>query len=187
VFGGSQGAKALNSAMLDGLTCLVSKLPALTITHQTGEAEYQRVSEAYRRAGVQAEVVPFLYDMPKALRAADLVVARAGAMTIAELTACGKAAILIPLPSAIYDHQMKNARAMESAGGAMVIPQQELTGALLSRSIAALLQDGPRLTRMREASWRMRRTDAAEVIVHECYDLMGVTHDGNRNLGAAGG
>jgi len=186
VFGGSQGAKAINSAILEGLTLLVARLPGLGITHQTGEADYERVSEAYRRAGVQAEVMPFLYDMPKALLAADLVVARAGAMTIAELTACGKPAILIPLPTAIYGHQMKNARAMESAGGAMVLPQPELAGSRLSEAIAALLQDAERLRTMAESSRRMRRIDAAEVIVRECYDLMGGTHDRHRTIGATG-
>jgi UDP-N-acetylglucosamine--N-acetylmuramyl-(pentapeptide) pyrophosphoryl-undecaprenol N-acetylglucosamine transferase len=186
VFGGSQGAQAINSAVIEGLASLAAGLPGLAITHQTGEADHQRVSDAYRRAGIQAEVVPFLYDMPKAIGAADLVVARAGAMTIAELTACGKPAILIPLPTAIYDHQMKNARAMEAAGGAIVLPQAELTGARLSESIAAVLGDEQRLEAMRRGSWGMRRTDAAEVIVRECYDLMGVTHDGNRTVGAAG-
>lgn len=186
IFGGSQGAKAINSAVLEGLAALRAGLPGLTIMHQTGEADVARVREGYRSAGVQAEVVPFLYDMPKALQAADLVVARAGAMTIAELTACGKPAILIPLPTAIYNHQMKNARAMETAGGAIVLPQAELTGARLSESILTVMQDAGRLARMRERSWGMRRIDAAEVIVRECYDLMGVRHDINRTGGAAG-
>lgn len=186
IFGGSQGAKAINSAIIDGLTSLVERLPTLVITHQTGEADYQRVEEAYRRAGITAEVVPFLYDMPRTLRAADLVVARAGAMTIAELTACGKPAILIPLPTAIYDHQTKNAQAMEAAGGAMVFPQADLTGARLSDAIVSLLGNSLRLQTMREHSWGMRRTDAAEVIVRECYDLMGVTHDINRSIGKTG-
>jgi UDP-N-acetylglucosamine--N-acetylmuramyl-(pentapeptide) pyrophosphoryl-undecaprenol N-acetylglucosamine transferase len=186
IFGGSQGAKAINSAVIDGLPAILRRLPGLVIIHQTGEADHQRVSEAYRGAGIQADVVPFLYDMPKALRAADLVVARAGAMTIAELTACGKPAILIPLPTAIYDHQMKNARAMEAAGGAIVLPQAELTGARLADTIAAVVLDPQRLRDMREQSWRMRRTDAADVIVRECYDLMEGTHDINRTVGAAG-
>lgn len=186
IFGGSQGAKAINSAVLDGLAALVERLPGLMITHQTGDADHGRVTEAYRQAGVNAEVVPFLYDMPKALRAADLVVARAGAMTIAELTACGKPAILIPLPTAIYDHQMKNARAMEAAGGAMVLPQADLTGARLTETIVTILQNPQRIQAMRDRSWGMRRTDAGEVIVRECYALMGVTYDINRSVGAAG-
>jgi UDP-N-acetylglucosamine--N-acetylmuramyl-(pentapeptide) pyrophosphoryl-undecaprenol N-acetylglucosamine transferase len=186
VFGGSQGAKAINSAMLEGVASLMERLPGLAITHQTGEADYQRVREAYGRLGVQAEVVPFLYDMPKVLRAADLVVARAGAMTIAELTACGKAAILIPLPTAIYDHQMKNARAMEAAGGATVLPQADLTGSTLSESVSAILLDQQRLQVMSVKSLEMRRINAGEVIVRECYALMGVTYDIDRFVGAAG-
>jgi UDP-N-acetylglucosamine--N-acetylmuramyl-(pentapeptide) pyrophosphoryl-undecaprenol N-acetylglucosamine transferase len=185
IFGGSQGAKAINSAVLDGLVSLVEHIPGLAITHQTGESDHQRVSAAYRKLGVRAEVSPFLYDMPKVLQAADLVVARAGAMTIAELTACGKPAILIPLPTAIYDHQMKNARSMEAAGGATVLPQADLTGARLSELIVAILRDSQRLQTMRTKSWEMRRVDAGEVIVRECYALMGVTHDDNRTVGAA--
>lgn len=186
IFGGSQGAQAINSAVLEGLAPMVARLPNVKITHQTGEADHQRVSEAYRRAGVEAEVVPFIYDMPRALRAADLVVARGGAMTIAELTACGKPAILIPLPTAIYDHQMKNARAMEAAGGAIVLPQGEVTGPRLTEAIAAILENPERMRAMRQNSWAMRRTDAGEAIVRECCALMGVSYDVNRSIGAAG-
>ncbi len=131
IFGGSQGAKAINAAVLEGLAELMTQLPHLTVTHQTGESDHARVAEAYRRAGIESQVVPFLYDMPAALREADLVVARAGAMTVAELTACGKPAILIPLPSAIYDHQTRNAKVMEAAGAAVLLPQSALTGPIL--------------------------------------------------------
>lgn len=186
IFGGSQGAKAINSAVLDGLASLTARMPNLTITHQTGEADYQRVYETYAKLGVKAQVAPFLYDMPAVLRSADLVVARAGAMTIAELTACGKPAILIPLPTAIYDHQMKNARAMEAAGGAIVLPQANLTGSTLSDSINEIVKDFSRLQAMSDKSRAMRRIDAGEAIVRECYALMGVTHDGDRSVGAAG-
>lgn len=187
IFGGSQGARAINSAVVEGLPLLSQRLPGLTITHQTGEGDCERVSEAYRAMGIQAKVVPFLYDMPAVLRTADLVVARAGAMTIAELTACGRAAILIPLPTAIYDHQMKNARAMGAAGGAVVLPQADLTGVKLGEMIHAILSDPQRLTCMQRKSLEMRRIDAGEVIVGECYALMGVTHDINQSTGAAGG
>ena len=113
---------------MEGLPDLMTQLPHLTVTHQTGESDHARVVEAYRRAGIESQVMPFIYDMPAALREADLVVARAGAMTVAELTACGKPAILIPLPSAIYDHQTRNAKVMEAAGAAVVLPQSVLTG-----------------------------------------------------------
>jgi UDP-N-acetylglucosamine--N-acetylmuramyl-(pentapeptide) pyrophosphoryl-undecaprenol N-acetylglucosamine transferase len=187
IFGGSQGARAINSAVLEGLPFLSQRLSGLTITHQTGEGDFERVRDMYRTLGIQAKVIPFLYDMPAVLRKADLVVARAGAMTIAELTACGKAAILIPLPTAIYDHQMKNARAMEAAGGAVVLPQADLTGVKLAEMIEAALSDPERLEKMQRKSLEMRRIDAGEVIVDECYALMGVTHDTNQSTRATGG
>lgn len=177
IFGGSQGAKAVNSAVLEGVALLYERFPGLTITHQTGEVDFERVSGAYHELGIQANVVSFLYDMPAVLRTADLVVARAGAMTIAELTACGKAAVLIPLPTAIYDHQMKNARAMEAAGGAIVLPQANLNGAKLVETIAAILSNSERLSAMQKNSLAMRRSDAAEAIVRECYALMGRTQE----------
>jgi UDP-N-acetylglucosamine--N-acetylmuramyl-(pentapeptide) pyrophosphoryl-undecaprenol N-acetylglucosamine transferase len=186
VFGGSQGAKAINSAVIEGLPSLLKQRPQMTVTHQTGESDYTRVAEAYRQAGVSVSVAPFLYDMPSAINAADLVVARAGAMTVAELTTCGKPAVLIPLPTAIYDHQMKNAKVMEAAGAAVVLPQAELTGGKLAQTVAAILDDQERVMAMSAASMALRRIDAAEVIVRECYALIGDHHDGNQSLGAAG-
>jgi UDP-N-acetylglucosamine--N-acetylmuramyl-(pentapeptide) pyrophosphoryl-undecaprenol N-acetylglucosamine transferase len=186
IFGGSQGAKTMNAAVMEGLPELMTQLPHLIVTHQTGESDYARVAEAYRHAGITSQVMPFIYDMPSALRKADLVVARAGAMTVAELTACGKPAILIPLPSAIYDHQTKNAKVMETAGAAVVLPQSDLTGSLLVRTVAGILGNPDRLRAMSEASFSLRRIDAAEIIVRECYVLMGGHHDVNRSVGAAG-
>ena len=186
IFGGSQGAKAINAAVIEGLPELMTQLPHLTVTHQTGESDHARVVEAYRRAGIAGQVTPFLYDMPAALRQADLVVARAGAMTVAELTTCGKPAILIPLPSAIYDHQMRNAKVMEAAGAAVVIPQSALTGLTLARTVAGILGEPERVRVMGAASLAMRRTDAAEVIVRECYALMDGHHDVNQSGGATG-
>jgi UDP-N-acetylglucosamine--N-acetylmuramyl-(pentapeptide) pyrophosphoryl-undecaprenol N-acetylglucosamine transferase len=186
IFGGSQGAKAINAAVLEGLAELMAQLPHLTVTHQTGESDHARVAEGYRRAGIESQVVPFLYDMPTALREADLVVARAGAMTVAELTACGKPAVLIPLPSAIYDHQTRNAKVMEAAGAAVLLPQSALTGPVLVRTVAAILRDPERLRVMGEASLSMRRIDAAEVIVRECYALMEGHHNVNQSGGATG-
>ena len=186
IFGGSQGAKAVNTAVMEGLQELMMQLPHLTVTHQTGESDHARVAEAYRRAGIESQIVPFLYDMPATLRRADLVVARAGAMTVAELTACGKPAILIPLPSAIYDHQTQNAKVMEAAGAAVVLAQSALTGPMLVRTVATILKDPERLRAMGAASLSMRRIDAAEEIVRECYLLMGGRHDVNHSVGAAG-
>jgi UDP-N-acetylglucosamine--N-acetylmuramyl-(pentapeptide) pyrophosphoryl-undecaprenol N-acetylglucosamine transferase len=187
IFGGSQGAKAVNTVVMEGLPGLITQLPHLTVTHQTGESDHARVAEAYRHAGIQSLVMPFIYDMPAALRQADLVVARAGAMTVAELTACGKPAILVPLPSAIYDHQTRNAKVMEAAGAAVVLPQSVLTGPLLVRTVVGILRDPERLRAMGMASLSLRRIDAAEGIVRECYALMGDHHDVHQSVGGAGG
>jgi len=186
VFGGSQGAKAINSAAIEGLPKLLRERPTITVTHQTGELDYERVREAYRRAGVPVEVVPFLYDMPAAITAADMVVARAGAMTIAELTTCGKPAVLVPLPTAIYDHQAKNAKVMEDAGAAVVISQDALDGMRLFQVLTEVLDNSDRMRAMGAASLSLRRMDAAETIVRECYALVGDQHDVNQSLGAAG-
>jgi len=186
IFGGSQGARAINSAVVEGLPDLMKRHPQLSLIHQTGDADYGRVTEAYRRAGISAQVTPFLYDMPPVLRSADLVVARAGAMTVAELTACGKPAILIPLPQAIYDHQTHNAKVMEAAGAAVVLAQAELTGRRLTDAITTILDDPERLRTMSDRSRSMRRIDAADSIVRECYALTGDHHDGHQSVGAAG-
>ena len=177
IFGGSQGAKAINSAMIEALPLLATLKQDLVITHQTGEADHARVVAAYEEAGVSAQVVPFLYDMPAVLRTADLVVSRAGAMTIAELTACGKPAILIPLPTAIYNHQLRNAEVMARAGAAVLLPQGELSGAGLARSVTDIMRDPQRLQAMSRHSWTMRRSDAAEAIVRECYDVIRRRHE----------
>lgn len=186
IFGGSQGAKAINTAVIEGLPPLMKQKPQMTVTHQTGEADHARVVEAYRRAGVTVTATPFLYDMPSAINAADLVIARSGAMTVAELATCGKPAVLVPLPTAIYDHQMKNAKVMEAAGAAVVLPQSELTGLRLAQTIASILDDPERVKAMGAASLQLRKTDAAEAIVRECYALIGDRHDVNQSRGATG-
>ncbi len=172
IFGGSQGARAINSAVIEALPTLKGPAGGWRIVHQTGEADHPRVTAAYEAAGLRAEVVPFIYDMPTALRQADLVVARAGAMTMAELSACGKPAILVPLPTAIYNHQEHNARAMERAGGAVVLPQAELTGDRLAGVIVGLLGDRAKLDAMGRASATLGRTDAATAVVEECLELV---------------
>ncbi len=172
VFGGSQGARAINDAMLAALPQWAAMGGEVMIVHQTGEADCARVRQAYDAAGVQADVLPFLFDMPQALRSADLVVSRAGAMTLAELTVCGKPAVLIPLPQSIHQHQAHNARVLAQAGGAVVVPQPELTGERLAGEVTALLRDPGRLQAMGERSRGLGRPDAAETIVRECLDLI---------------
>lgn len=174
VCGGSQGAHAINQAMVEALPHVQAMKDRPAIVHQTGEADCASVRAAYVAAGLKAEVTPFIYDMPKALRSADLVVSRAGAITLAELSACGKPAILVPLPTAIYQHQEKNALVMEQAGAAVLLRQSELTGTSLANQIAALLSDAGRLRSMGERSAALGRPDASETIVQMCRRLVGV-------------
>lgn len=186
IFGGSQGAKAINGAMVDALPYLTDLRDRLLITHQTGEQDRESVAQGYAKHKVRADVRPFLYDMPLVLRSADLVVSRAGAMTIAELAACGCPAILVPLPQAIYNHQAKNAAVMESAGAAIVLPQYELSGERLASTIRSVLTDSQRLQDMRARSLSLRRVDAAGRIVEECLSLLGRSHEADESVGVTG-
>lgn len=171
VFGGSQGAQAINRLMVEALAELGDWRERLAIRHQTGEADEASVRRAYETGGFRAEVAPFFYDMPSVLRSADLVVARAGAVSLAELAVCGKPAVLIPLPGAIHNHQERNARAVEAAGAAVVLIQRETTGAALARTLRELLGDEARLRAMAERSRALGRPDSAEVIVRDCLEL----------------
>jgi UDP-N-acetylglucosamine--N-acetylmuramyl-(pentapeptide) pyrophosphoryl-undecaprenol N-acetylglucosamine transferase len=131
------------------------------------------VRTAYRQAGLQAVVEPFLYDMGRRLREADLVVCRAGATTLAEIAASGRAAVLIPLPTATDDHQRKNAEALVARGAASLLLQQDLTGRALAARIVELAADAGRRARMAEAVRTMARPDAARVIVDRALELVG--------------
>jgi len=160
VFGGSQGSRVLNRALVAALP----KLPgsdALRIVHQTGPAMQPEVEAAYRAAARPAEVVAFLDDMERRLGDADLVLARSGATTCAELTVAGRAALLVPFAGAADDHQTTNARALEAAGAARVLEERELTGESLARAIGALVEQPEALTAMGRASRRLGKTDAA--------------------------
>ena len=175
VFGGSGGAHAINVAMMEALPRLfrdAGTRARLSVVHQTGQHDFERVKGCYESAGIKVDVRPFLFDMPAALRAADLVVCRSGAMTLAELTVCGKPSVLIPFPSAIYQHQAHNADVLKKAGAALVIPQTELTGEKLADLIGSLLREPHRLVQMSERSRALGRTDSAQVIVRECVQLI---------------
>jgi UDP-N-acetylglucosamine--N-acetylmuramyl-(pentapeptide) pyrophosphoryl-undecaprenol N-acetylglucosamine transferase len=171
VFGGSQGAHAINVAMVEAAQRLAAN-PHLRVTHQTGERDVEMVRDAYRTARLAADVEPFLHDMGRQLGQADVVVCRAGATTLAEITAAGKAAILIPLPTATDDHQRKNAEALVDGGAADLLLQRELTGDTLADRILALASDGPKRERMSAAARRLARPDAARVIVDRAMELV---------------
>jgi len=172
VFGGSQGAHAINVAMAAAAAELAVRGPRLRVTHQTGERDLDMVRAAYGAAGLAADVEPFLYDMGLRLGRADLIVCRAGATTLAEITAAGKAAILIPLPTATDDHQRKNAMALSDAGAADVLVQRDLTGPVLAQRILTLAGDRERRERMAAAARVLARPDAARVIVDRALELV---------------
>ena len=171
IFGGSQGAHAINMAMVEAAPRLAGG--RLAVTHQTGDRDLETVRAAYRKAGLDARVEPFLYEMDREMTTADLVVCRAGATTLAELTAAGKPAVLIPLPTATDDHQRKNAEVLVGAGAAEMIEQKDLSGDVIAGRIAALVADADRRARMAKAARALARPDAARVIVDRALELAG--------------
>lgn len=173
VFGGSQGAHAINAAMVAAAPALAASGTPLSITHQTGEQDLAEVREGYRRAGLTARVEPFLYAMDQEMAAADVVVSRAGATTLAEVAAAGRVAILIPLPTATDDHQRKNAAALVKADAAVMVEQQTLTGPGLAAQILALAGDAGRRAAMAARVRHFARPDAARVIVERALALAG--------------
>ncbi len=160
VFGGSLGAKRINDAALDALRRLKGRLDFQCIL-QTGRDDHARVLEAVSREQLAATVRPFIREMHLAYAAADLVVCRAGAMTLAEIAVCGLPAILVPYPFAAHDHQAVNAANLVDRGAAIVVPDAELDGERLARELAVLLVDRPALSRMSSNARLFARPDAA--------------------------
>jgi UDP-N-acetylglucosamine--N-acetylmuramyl-(pentapeptide) pyrophosphoryl-undecaprenol N-acetylglucosamine transferase len=166
VFGGSQGSRVLNDAMAGALLFLARLKDSLSIVHQTGPNELEKVQAGYRQSAfASARVVPYLEAMAGEIAAADLVVSRAGAMTIGELAAVGRAAILVPFAAATNNHQEVNARVAEKAGGAIVITENELTPERLAAAISEVLGDPGRAARMGAAAKRTAAPAATKNIV----------------------
>jgi UDP-N-acetylglucosamine--N-acetylmuramyl-(pentapeptide) pyrophosphoryl-undecaprenol N-acetylglucosamine transferase len=164
VFGGSQGARAINQAMIESLPGLRAKVPGIHIIHQTGQRDYDRVLAAYQQSGISGEVHKFIDDMPETFGRADLLVCRSGASTVAEIAAAGKPAIFVPFPAAADDHQNVNARTLERSGAAVVVEESNLGAAYLVETIAALIGDGSRLRSMSAAAKSLAHPKAVEEI-----------------------
>jgi UDP-N-acetylglucosamine--N-acetylmuramyl-(pentapeptide) pyrophosphoryl-undecaprenol N-acetylglucosamine transferase len=175
IFGGSQGAHAINVAMVEAAAQLAAAGVRMALTHQTGERDVDLVRNAYRAAGLEARVEAFLYEMDREMTNADLVVSRAGATTLSELAAARRPAILVPLPTATDDHQRKNAEVIARAGGAEVIDERELTGARLADRIIALAGDRERRAEMAASLAQFARPDAAARIADRVWQLAGKT------------
>src|SRR5438094_1008516 len=148
VFGGSQGAHAINRAMIQCLPELLKQAPAIHIIHQTGERDYNEAQAAYQRSGASAEVHKFINDMPAFFARADLLVCRSGASTVAEVTAAGKPAIFVPFPRAADDHQKRNAEALVNAGAGVMLEEANLNRDSLVKVVTDLFSDPSRLVEM---------------------------------------
>jgi len=177
VFGGSQGSHVLNQTFLH---CLDRLKPDWQILWQTGERDFQEIARKVKEKKITATVHPFIQDMGSAYAASDLVISRAGALTLAEITACGKPSILIPFPFATADHQRHNAEALERKGAARMILEKNLTAERLADEIESLLSDETRLKQMAERSGKMGKPQAASMLVDEMEKLL---RSGNRNIG----
>jgi UDP-N-acetylglucosamine--N-acetylmuramyl-(pentapeptide) pyrophosphoryl-undecaprenol N-acetylglucosamine transferase len=178
IFGGSQGARQINEAMIEALPRLD---PArIQIVHQTGEADRDRVAAAYTQNAFEAEVIAFERDMPSRYRWADLVLCRAGAISIAELALAGRASLLVPLAHVGGGEQFANARELEGAGAARVLDSRALTVEGLVEALGALLSDPSQLRRMGENASKLARPEASDRIIEECRALLAETNDRRR-------
>jgi UDP-N-acetylglucosamine--N-acetylmuramyl-(pentapeptide) pyrophosphoryl-undecaprenol N-acetylglucosamine transferase len=170
IFGGSAGAHRLNDIGVEAVARL--ERSRLHVVHQTGDADFDTVRDRYRQLEIEADVRPFIDDMAAAYAAADIVVCRAGATTLAELTALGKPALLVPYPYAADDHQRKNAESLVARGAAMMILDRDLSAASLSQAIAGCRAEPERLAAMARAARSLGRPDAAERVVDVCLELI---------------
>ena len=173
VLGGSQGAHAINAAMMRAAPTLVASAASLVVTHQTGVRDRCEVLRAYADAGLTARVTPFLEKMADTMRESDIVVSRAGATTLAELAAVGRPALLVPLPGAADGHQQLNADVHARNGAAEVLPQATLTGERLAERVLALAADGECRRQMAAAAQTLAHPDAVPIIVDRAERLMG--------------
>jgi UDP-N-acetylglucosamine--N-acetylmuramyl-(pentapeptide) pyrophosphoryl-undecaprenol N-acetylglucosamine transferase len=174
VFGGSQGAHAINDAMIRCLPVLAREAPGIHIIHQTGERDYNDALAAYKSLGDSAEVFKFIEDMPAAFARADVVVCRSGASTVAEIAAAGKPAVFVPFPRAADDHQRVNAEAFARHSAAVVVEESKLDGVWLAETIAALLGDSNRLQKMSHAARELSHPNAAREIAAMAARLAGI-------------
>lgn len=170
VLGGSLGARALNLALPQALARLAPEQRP-EVVHQAGSRGFEEAREAYAEAAVDADVVPFIDDMATSYGWADLAVCRAGALTLAELTAAGLGAVLVPFPHAVDDHQTRNAEVLVAAGAAIVMQENELDVQILAQRLQSLLRNRGTLLAMAEAARTLAKPDAAEMIARACVEV----------------
>ncbi len=173
IIGGSQGAHCLNTLLPEAVGGILTELPAgFRVIHQTGKEDELRSREAWKKLRVEAEVRAFFKDMARIYSPASLVVSRAGATTLAELTVLGKAAVLIPFPFAADNHQQKNADYLVAAGAARMFKERDLSPAALGRAIVEILNNNESRREMEKQARQLARPEAAAAIVDECEKLI---------------
>ncbi len=173
LFGGSQGSHILNTTLVQSLPELASRIPGIHIVHQTGEKEYEMVAKAYLDVNISAEVSPFIDNMSAAFSAADLLVCRSGASTVAEVTAAAKPALFIPFAGAADNHQFKNAELLANSNAAVLIEEKDLNSKRFTDEIVALLTDGARLRSMSDAAKKLSHPNAAGHIAELAAKMAG--------------
>jgi UDP-N-acetylglucosamine--N-acetylmuramyl-(pentapeptide) pyrophosphoryl-undecaprenol N-acetylglucosamine transferase len=164
IFGGSQGAHAINQVVMESVAELRARVPGIHIVHQTGERDYNDAQAVYAKLGGSVEAYRFIDDMPGFFARASLLICRSGASTVAEVTAAGKPAIFVPFPRAADDHQKRNAEALERAGAAMMLEESKLSRESLVQAVSSLFGDSSRLRKMGEAARKLAHPNAAHDI-----------------------
>jgi len=172
IFGGSQGAHSINMAVKDALALLAPLKDSLFFIHQAGKQDVGKVKQYYAAQGFSADVRPFFHDMADQYRKASLIICRAGATTLAEVTASGKVSILVPFPHAAHQHQEKNARILEAENAAEMILDHQLTGENLAQAIRQGLENPERLKKMEQNSFRLGNRNATEKVSRLCLQLL---------------
>jgi UDP-N-acetylglucosamine--N-acetylmuramyl-(pentapeptide) pyrophosphoryl-undecaprenol N-acetylglucosamine transferase len=161
VFGGSQGARALNRILRESAAELLKRIPNLRIVHQTGSRDFDEVCKSYDASGINVEVISFIDDMPQSFAEADLIVCRSGASTVAEIAAAGKCALFVPFPGAADDHQLRNAEVLAQADAALLIPENELSTERFVNEVTELLNNPSRMTAMAAKASSLAHPNAA--------------------------
>ncbi len=173
VLGGSQGAHSINAGMVEAIDVLAEKKNHLHITHQTGESDHDRVKNHYAQKGISADVRPFIHDMAEQYRKSELIICRAGATTLAEITALGKMAVLIPYPHATHNHQEHNARILESARAALMILDKDVSGERLAKAITDAMERPEEKRHLEKNCYALGKRDATKKALQLCLELLG--------------
>ncbi|MCX8030239.1 MAG: undecaprenyldiphospho-muramoylpentapeptide beta-N-acetylglucosaminyltransferase [Thermodesulfovibrionales bacterium] len=172
VFGGSAGASSINKAVLESLNLINDLSYNIQFIHQTGKRDFKALMEAYKASDFKAYVAPFIYEMAEAYSAADIIICRAGATTLAELTAIGRPAILIPYPYAAGGHQAVNAQRLVDMGAALIINDEDLNGTVLAKNLRELYNNDDLRSKMQKMSMALGKVDASERIVNIVLNLV---------------